>query len=822
MTEQEIVNAIKSYAGEHGCTFSEYGNSIIEPKEGISATFRVHWNGSTVDKFYIHNSPIAPPDVIKLLKNLRIVSVYQIGGELLWLRNLVNLQRLDIVVRTENLPKLWECTSTLRELHLWYPKERICQTIPSGIRSLKQLRYLSISTSNYPIELPNWLHELTHLKKVILRNCFIKSIPYSLVQTGLPFIINRSNTQESVGIFLEGITLAEGELSLFSQPREVIEQYYSGTRSTAQECKVIFLGDSETGKSSLIERILHGTFKEGTLPTDGILISIWNTTIDEKPFRLRILDFGGQEIMHSMHRCFLSSHTVYVVVCASRNDSEIDRAAERWIENVKTFAPGCPVILVLNKEDLNRHASVNERDLRNINPFLRCVLKTSAKRDDDPGVANLIKEIQYAVTTCINNIDANAGVLGVKQDLELMEKDYISYDEYLEICDKHNVKDGQEGLLHWFKDLGIAYTFSTELQDVQVLNPEWLTNGIYRLILRTPENGFLAHKTIRETLKQKNSKDSMPEKVYTPQEAEFILHVMRTFEISHNMSNGIEIIPLKMEKTPPKKIDNFSKSDTLHLQWKAHYLPFNLIHRLMIRKVEELDKECVWRTGGLFKGYQCVALVEMNETTLDLYVTGPFDRRQYMQEFRTEIWRILESLNIKAEEVICYRIENQEGQIPYEDVMQQWLDGRKEIYISGIKKYVSPAKLLHEIYPQPEKEMITNITNILNSNIGNVGDGNILFLHNLASSIQNSELPTDEIIQSLKDALKSYAEDRNTPRDECEEIQRLLKDLKNQQPSGVWEKIRPFLGDAEKLSKIFPFLASSAPAVWTFLTNIIH
>lgn len=168
------------------------------------------------------------------------------------------------------------------------------------------------------------MHALTHLKKVILRNCFIKSIPYSLVQTGLPFIINRSNTQESVGIFLEGITLAEGELSLFSQPREVIEQYYSGTRSTAQECKVIFLGDSETGRSSLIERILHGTFKEGTLPTDGILISIWNTTIDEKPFRLRILDFGSQEIIHSMHRCFLSSHTVYVVVCASRNDSEID------------------------------------------------------------------------------------------------------------------------------------------------------------------------------------------------------------------------------------------------------------------------------------------------------------------------------------------------------------------------------------------------------------------------------------------------------------------------------------------------------------------
>lgn len=760
-----------------------------------------------------------------MVKKIRLVSVSQTNGNLLWLGKLESLKRLDIVLRSEQLPESWACASSLHEVHLWFSKEGKFQTIPSGLQSLKQLSYLSISTASYPIELPDWLSELTHLKKVILRNCHLKSVPYSLIQTGLPFIVDSTNRKSEAGIFLDGINLDKGDLSLFSQPREVIEQYYEGTRSTIQECKVIFLGDSEAGKSSLIERILHNTYEENTLPTDGVLISKWNTTVDGKPFNLRILDFGGQEIMHAMHRCFLSSYTVYVIVCASRDDSEIDRVAMRWLENVKTFAPGCPIILALNKEDLNRQVSVNERDLKNTNRLLRCVLKTSAKRDEDPGVSNLIKEIQKAVPTCINEIKANADMLAVKHELELMEKDYISYDEYLDICTKHNIMQNslQDGMLNWFKDLGVAYSFSTDLQNLHVLNPEWLTNGIYRLILRTPENGFLHHRTIRETLKTRNPRDSMPEKIYTAQETEFILHVMRTFEISHNLGNGIELIPMKMKKTPPEAIESFSKTDALHLRWKASYLPVNLIHRLMIRKVDELDKNCVWRTGGKFLGYQCTALAEMNDTSLDLYVTGPYDRRQYMQEFRTEILRILNALNIQAEEMICFKTNGQEGQIAYEDVMQQWVDRRAEIYIPKIKVYVSPAQLLHEIYPQPEKEKEIykmSINYISNSSIGIVGDANRTNIHSLAGRIQNAATPSDENIQALKDALLEFSKGESISENERREVKNLLNDSEHQGTSSFWGKVRPFLGDAEKLSKILPFLASAAPFVKDFLEGL--
>ena len=133
------------------------------------------------------------------------------------------------------------------------------------------------------------------------------------------------------------------------------------------------------------------------------------TTMNGMPFILRFLDFGGQEIMHSMHRCFLTAHTVYVIVCESRDDPEIDGVAARWLETVKAFAPDCPVILALNKCDLNPNVSVNERDLWERNPRLKCVLKTSAavKPGETFGVNSLLAEIMAEVPIAIQKMIDN-------------------------------------------------------------------------------------------------------------------------------------------------------------------------------------------------------------------------------------------------------------------------------------------------------------------------------------------------------------------------------------------------------------------------------
>ena len=658
------------------------------------------------------------PDSIGNLSNLQALNLSRVPISVLpdSIGNLSNLEALELSeTQISALPDSIGSLSNLQELYL---SDTQIRTLPDSIGNLKNLEELDLSGTQIRT-LPDSIRNLSNLNNLGLCACHLQAIPYSVVALKLPFVINDSSADNCIN--LTGVTLDEGDISLFAQSREVIEDYYrEQAEEGVNECKVIFLGDGAAGKSSLIERIVNGTFEPGSLPTDGVKMTKWLTIVDSNPFILRFLDFGGQEIMHSMHRCFLTAHTVYVIVCESRDDPEIDAIATRWLETVKAFAPDCPVILALNKCDVNPNVSVNERDLRERNPKLKCVLKTSAKEEPGHkfGVNRLLAEIMEEVPRCVSRITANRHMLAVKKELENMTEDYIYSERYRAICTEHHIDEEklQYQWLNYFKDLGVAYSYDpsaesddidTRLESIRVLNPAWLTNGIYRLILRTEENGFLPIKTIQKTLRATHAGDILRDKTYSKAETEFILHVMRKFEISHYIGGGVEMIPLKMPKTPPPTVDDFNKRNALHLRWEGAYLPNNLIHRLLIRKFPELDRACVWRTGGHFtqEGGGCEALAEMNEKALNVYVNGERAHcRSYLETFRRVIQAILTDLNLKAKEVICCTVDGQEGYIPYEDAVQQYYDKRESIYIPGIRKYVNPAELLRDTYYNWEQE----------------------------------------------------------------------------------------------------------------------
>ena len=720
--ENEVISEIRNFVKSHKCTYKEYTDeaSFMYDRDTM---FMLFIENGFVHGFKLNKSPINPPKSIVNLRNLTYIEVYKARTDLSWLGDLKYLISLSVTASSRTFPKTWDCRQTLLYLTLDYERTKNgIYRIPPAVKQFKSLRGLNInmdSHSNGVLELPewNWLRAFPDLKNLTFSGCTIQSIPYGIIKTNLPFIMEHHEERDldRDGIHILNTTLVDGDLSLFYQSREVIEQFYSGRKNTSRECKVVFLGDGEAGKTSLIDKILYDTFNKDRRSTSGVRILMWNTDVMGENIRLRMLDFGGQEIMHSMHRCFLTSHTLYVVVCESRDDAGIDAVAARWLETVRSFAPGCPVLLVLSKVDLNNNVSVNERQLKSINQDLRLPalrISSAIDRNNKYGVSKLISAIKEEVPDCINNFGANEDMLSVKSELESMKEDYITADEYREICVENNITDPklQRNMLDWFRDLGVAYfyesvEFNPQLDSIRVLNPAWLTNGIYRLILRTPESGFLSHSSIKQVLSKQHEGDVMPDKIYGPDETEFILYVMRAFEISHNMGNGNEMIPMKMAKTPPRSYDNFSKRDSLHLRWEATYLPNNLVHRLMIRKYPELDPSCIWKTGARFKRFDRAALVEMDDSSVDVYVRAAQDSRQYMEEFRSEIGRILESLNIIADEIICYTdARGKEGKISYRDVMRQYHDGREEIYISGIEDYVSPTELLKEVYYHWEEE----------------------------------------------------------------------------------------------------------------------
>lgn len=407
--DRAAVDEIRRYAEERGATVEEFEWTGWNTPGG--ANFIVGWDGNFVVFFACagRERSIVPPEALKKLEHLHIVWISNnYHADLSWLgelERLTNIRILSMPEKEEWFPASWRCAATLQELNLYYQGHSITY-IPESIRELKALQKIEFYENRRVLSLPNWLGDFPELRILRLYGLFT-SMPYSVVKTGLPFTIDAKAKR---GVIFDRVTLTEQDISMFlNNNRTLIEAYYQDEQveegAAIRECKVIFLGDGGAGKTSLIKRIMYNDFQLGESTTEGVRIIPWDTKLDAKPFRLRFMDFGGQEIMHSMHRCFLSNHTVYVVVCSVRDDIERKAAVVRWLEQVKSYAPDCPVILALNKADENSRISVDETALMERYPALKKVLKTSAAaKEGSPFFAKFLYDaIMEQVPSCVQD-----------------------------------------------------------------------------------------------------------------------------------------------------------------------------------------------------------------------------------------------------------------------------------------------------------------------------------------------------------------------------------------------------------------------------------
>jgi GTPase SAR1 family protein len=124
--------------------------------------------------------------------------------------------------------------------------------------------------------------------------------------------------------------------------------------------RAIFLGPGDAGKTLLIAAILREKVVEGDkVMTPGVAITdadpdvLWRERpADATRPTVYFWDFGGQVMAHQTHQFFLRSNCVYVIVLDGRRHSEATDAARYWLEHVRAFGEGSPVLIVGNKIDL--------------------------------------------------------------------------------------------------------------------------------------------------------------------------------------------------------------------------------------------------------------------------------------------------------------------------------------------------------------------------------------------------------------------------------------------------------------------------------------
>ena len=122
--------------------------------------------------------------------------------------------------------------------------------------------------------------------------------------------------------------------------------------------KVLLLGNSDVGKSSLLLRYVDSVWSDTFVPTIGVDFKVKTIEIDGKKVKLQIWDTAGQERFRTVvSTYFRGAHGLFLIYDITNRDSF--KNLENWlIEIEKNASENVLKILIGNKNDLE-----DERDI---------------------------------------------------------------------------------------------------------------------------------------------------------------------------------------------------------------------------------------------------------------------------------------------------------------------------------------------------------------------------------------------------------------------------------------------------------------------------
>lgn len=636
------------------------------------------------------------PESIRLLPQLEILWLHgnQFTNLPVVLRQLSGLQTLSI--QNNPLKELPDWIADFQKLRCLYLNDLKLTELPPWLPRLSNLEILSIK--NNPLrELPDWIADFPKLRCLYLNDLKLTELPESLLRLNLPFLTDNDEffKQHYQGISIANTEISIQPVSLFDQSRDkspnrqesrkLIEDYFACPKVPIREAKVIFLGDGKVGKTFTIQRLLHSCEK-GTYPTEethGILIEDLHPVKDGEEYTVRIWDFGGQDIMHEMHRCFLTDRTCYVVMVDTRSPKQTARA-RYWLRTIQNIAPKAPVRLLVNQisggQNLDLDYNALKAEFDNLKGVEYCSSLTATDEEFRDKVERPIINEALQLDSCKMYLPESwekvrQCLLNMKHTLKEDGKPayYIDRQAFHSLCDENGVPqdDGLRAwLLTWFNDLGVCFSYHLEDgkerdTDYKILDPMWLTSAVYKIIWDKEQNddGLVELSEIYKILKQPGSeklkKDGIPcidGVTYDETECGYVLDIMRMFRISYQVDDTKEFMPTlckadsKLEPTPKRWIQHAA------YKFRYNFLPESVVHRLMIFCYKNLQPGKRWRKGfwlecsaqGLSAVIQTVGNDE-NELQIDVYAQKEaYKAWMWLQPICKEIHKINQLLKLST------------------------------------------------------------------------------------------------------------------------------------------------------------------------------
>ena len=594
------------------------------------------------------------------LSNLHLETLPGEVRELPW------LEQLD--ASGNKLSTLPQWIRMLRGLQSIDLSRNLFQVLPRALRHLHKLEHLNV-VSNQLTELPDWVGELVSLTSLSLYDNRLKRLPVSIRKLNrLMFLTVGENEELRIPIEIRGNGNATKILDYYFRTKGAT-QSDAAVNESLNEFKLILVGRGLVGKTTLVHKLVTDKYREFSR-TPGIKITKWPVAIDGDDVRAHVWDFGGQEIMHGTHRFFMTERALYLVFVSGREGTE-DRDADYWLSLVRSFAGNAPVIVLLNKWDDFRF-ELNRELLREKYGKDLVFLETDSKTGT--GVRELREKICHLASK-LPGLKAAwpSEWRRIKEELPEQKKSWLTFEDFRDFCSKKGIttaKD-QEALADSLHDLGLMLSFRREeaLRDFGVLNPQWITRGIYQVLnsdsLRKAQGKFGAA----------TFADGLPKKDYPPKVHPYLLALMRKFRLCHPLDDKGDkyLIPELLSKEEPNLEDEFPRDQCLGFAYRYEaVLPEGLLPRFIVETYVHREPRLAWRTGVVLERGNCRALVrgDVQGRTVTIRVSGPGQgRRELLGIIREHFERIHRSFEKLPVTELVPIPKQPDVLVPYSDLL---------------------------------------------------------------------------------------------------------------------------------------------------------
>jgi Ras-related protein Rab-1A len=187
--------------------------------------------------------------------------------------------------------------------------------------------------------------------------------------------------------------------------------------------KILLVGNSNVGKSSLFLRFVDEIWKENFVPTIGVDFKIKSIKIDNKTIKLQIWDTAGQERFRSILSSYYKGANGILLLYDITNVNSFKSLSNWLIDIEKNSSKNVKKILIGNKCDLNelRKIPIN-KGKEFADTYNMKFIETSAKNN-----VNINECFNILGKELLNNIDLKSNkkekIFHLKDDENIIDKD---------------------------------------------------------------------------------------------------------------------------------------------------------------------------------------------------------------------------------------------------------------------------------------------------------------------------------------------------------------------------------------------------------------